>query len=298
MKLEGAITALLTPYDSVGEVSEDLLRSLAEAHISAGATGLYLCGGGGEGLLLTPSERKRVAEAVIAQARGRLPVIVHVGSLTTDQSVELARHAQDAGADAIASIPPFYYPVSTEGIHQHYARIAENCSLPMFLYNIPSSVGITVTPEMMAGFIRIPTVIGMKFSSYNLFQLRQMLDLDNGRLNVLSGNDEVFLAALAMGAHGSIGLTHNFMPKLYLDIFETFRSGRWDRAQELQFFSDRVISVLLKYPVIPATKAIMRMKGYDCGRCRGPLESLTEAQEGQLCEELSGLGFFEKALGL
>ncbi len=298
MTIRGAIPALITPYDSTGQVSEEMLRRLVEVHIRAGAAGLYLCGGSGEGLLLSTAERKNVAAAVTQQVHGRIPVIVHVGSIRTDEATELAGHAERIGADAIASIPPFFYGMSTEAIYGHYLQIAQNSNLPLFLYNIPSAVHITVTPKMMARFMESSSVVGIKFSSYNLFEMWQMLQLDHGRLNVLAGNDEVFLAALAMGAHGSIGLTHNFMPRLYVDIYDNYCAGRWDTARECQNYANRVISVLLEYPMIPAAKEIMRLKGYDCGNCRGPLEKLTDQETDGLRRALMALSFLEKELGL
>ncbi len=298
MKLKGAIPALVTPFNAAGEVAEEMLRRLVELHIGVGANGLYLCGGTGEGVLLRAAERKKVVEVAVSQARGRVPVVVHVGCVSTDEAVELAVHAKEAGADAVSSVPPFFYPVSADGIYFHYRRIAESSHLPLFVYNIPSLTGVTVTPAMLTKLMEIPGMIGIKFSSYNLFELRQMVGLDGGRLNVLSGNDEIFLAALVMGAHGSIGLTHNIMPRLYLDIFERFTAGRLEEAQELQGFAVRVISVLLKYPVIAAGKEILRISGYDCGDCRRPLDSLSDTQKISLRQELTQVGFFEKKLGL
>jgi N-acetylneuraminate lyase len=298
MKLEGAIPALLTPYNSSGEVSEKMLRQLVEVHIRVGANGLYVCGSSGEGVLLKTSERKKVVDVVVAQTGGRIPVIVHVGSVSTDEAMELAGHAGKAGADGISSVPPFFYPVSPEGIYTHYLRVAKSSPLPLIVYNIPALTGVTVTSGMFAKLMGIPGVAGIKFSSYNLFELRQIASLDEGRLNVLSGNDEVFLAALAMGAHGSIGLTHNFMPKLYLDIFQKFKAGRLDEARELQTYAVQVVAVLIKYPAIPAAKEIMHWKGYDCGQCRGPLEMLTDQQRHDLHDDLGKLGFFDRDLGL
>jgi N-acetylneuraminate lyase len=224
MKIQGVLPALLTPYDSEGLVSEEMLRRLVALHIQLGVNGLYLCGGAGEGVLLNVAERKKVAEIVVREARKRIPVIVHVGSVRTEEAAELAAHAEKVGADAVASVPPFFYPCGTEAIHQHYAEIARRCGLPLMLYNIPALTGVTVTPGMMLRFMDIPTVVGIKFSSNDLFQMRQIVELGDGRLNVLSGNDEIFLAALCMGAHGSIGLTLNFMPKLFMDIFNSFQS--------------------------------------------------------------------------
>ena len=298
MRLEGAIPALVTPYNAAGEVSEPVLQNLVDMQIQAGVTGLYLCGGTGEGILLTTSERKRIVEVVVERCGGRVPVIVHVGSPSTREAVELARHACWAGANAVSSVPPFFYPVSPDGIYTHYLRIAESSELPLIVYNIPALTGVTVTPEIMERLFRIPTVTAIKFSSYNLFELGQMLALGEGRLTVLSGNDEIFLAALAMGAHGSIGLTHNFMPGLYLNIFQLFKSGRCDEAQRLQHFAVAVIGTLLKYPMISAAKEILKIFGYDCGQGRGPLECLSDKQLSEMCEELTRLGFFERQLGV
>lgn len=298
MKFDGAIPALFTPYDPSGEVSEDMLRRLVEVYIKAGVSGLYLCGASGEGVLLKTSERKKVVGAVVSQVRGRLPVIVHVGSVSTDEAVELAAHAARVGADAVSSVPPFFYPVSSDGIYFHYLRIAEASHLPLIVYNIPKLTGVTVTPNMLSRLLDIPSVMGIKFSSHDLFELGQIALRDGGRVNILSGNDQIFLAALAMGAEGSIGLTHNFMPKLYIDIFEKFKSGCCSEARELQSYSVRVVSILSKFPIIPAAKEIMRLKGYDCGRCRRPLEPLTESMSLDLHKQLTELNFFEKKFGL
>jgi N-acetylneuraminate lyase len=297
MRIHGVLPALLTPYDSEGLVSEEMLRRLVALHIQLGVSGLYICGGAGEGVLLNVAERKLVTEIVVREARKRIPVIVHVGSVRTEDAAQLAAHAEKVGADVIASVPPFFYPCGTEAIHQHYAEIARRCGLPLMLYNIPALTGVTVTPDMMLRFMDIPTVVGMKFSSNDLFQMRQIVELGQG-LNVLSGNDEIFLAALCMGAHGSIGLTLNFMPKLFMDIFNSFQAGDIEKAQKSQFLACRIIAVLSRYSVIPAAKEIMTWRGFNCGRARGPLENLTEEQKKSLRRNLDQLGFFETALGL
>ena len=298
MKLKGAIPALVTPYNAAGEVCEEMLRRLVEFYVGVGMNGLYLCGGTGEGVLLKTWERKKVVEVVVDQCRGRIPIVAHIGCVSTDEAAELAGHAGKVGADAVSAVPPFFYHVTPDGIYGHYLRIAESTKLPLIVYNIPALTGVTVTPAILAKLMEIPSVTGIKFSSYNLFELGQMAALDGGRMNILSGNDEIFLAALSMGAQGSIGLTHNFMPRLYLDIYEKFASGRLAEARELQNYVVRVISVLVKYPVIPAAKEIMRFSGYDCGDCRRPLEPLSAVQKTSLREELTQLGFFEKKLGL
>lgn len=298
MRFTGILPALMTPFDPTGKVSEEMLCRMVSHYVGIGVNGLYVCGGTGEGVLLTVAERKHVAEIVVREACHRVPVIIHVGAVSTQDAVELAAHAERTGAEAVASVPPFFYRASTEAIFQHYAAIAGQCGLPLLLYNIPTLTGVTVTPHMMTRFMEIPTVIGMKFSSSDLFQMYQILELDHGRLNVLSGIDEIFLAALAMGSHGSIGLTLNFMPKLFAQIFRAFCSGQIEEAQRAQFLACQFIGVLVRYPVISAAKEIMRWKGFDCGQARGPLEILTEEQKSGLRSDLEALHFFERDLGL
>lgn len=298
MGFRGIYPAVFTPFDSTGAVSESMLRTIIGVFIQCGVDGLYLCGGTGEGLLLTTDERKRVTEIAVDEARGRVTVMVHVGSVASRQAAELARHAKQAGADAVASVPPFYYGVSIDGVMRHYSEIAGACDLPLILYNIPSAVGMTVTPAIMEKLMEIPTVLGIKFSSYDLFSLWQMLRLDGGRLSVFSGNDEVLLSALAAGAHGSIGLTLNLLPRLYVELYKLAMQGNFEGAKPLQDFANQFVRVLVRYPVIPAAKEAMRFIGFDCGQCRGPLETLTDAQSARLREDLKQIGFFERDLGL
>lgn len=298
MRFEGIIPALVTPYDAGNKVSDEMLRRLVGCHLKIGVNGLYLCGATGEGVLLSIEERKHITEVVINEVRGRLPVIVHVGAISTADAAELASHAERTGADAIASVPPFFYGVSAETILQHYAGIVERCRLPLLLYNIPSLTGVTVTPKMMARLMEIPNVVGLKFSSNDLYQMRQMLELEGGRLNVLFGQDEMFLPALIMGAHGSVGLTLNFMPKLFLEIFCNFRAGKIEEAQKTQFLVNQIISVLMEFSAIPAAKEILRFKGYDCGPARSPLQVLTSEQKTRLRSALEALGFFNLEVGI
>ncbi|MFN0166536.1 MAG: dihydrodipicolinate synthase family protein [Bryobacteraceae bacterium] len=296
---EGIIPALVTPFDARGQLDENMLRRLAEQFVGLGVQGLYLCGGTGEGVVLEAEERKRIATAVIDQVKGRVPVIVHVGSVSTPQSVDLAAHAASVKADAIASVPPFYYGVSRDGIGRHYAAIAATSRLPLIIYNIPGAVNVTVTPAMAADYVQaIPTLAGIKFSSYNLFEMWGMLQLQEGRFTVLSGNDEILISSLAMGAHGGVGLTYNLMPGLYLELYRRFGAGDLGRAREMQGYANQVISILLRHPVLGSAKLMLKWKGYDCGLARGPIDNPTEAQQQSLRTELEKIGFFQKDFGL
>lgn len=299
LKLTGIIPALLTPFDKDGEVNYAMVREIVEFHIANGAAGEYVGGSTGEGFLLTEAERRKLAETVIDQARGRIPVIVQVGALPTAQACRLAAHAQEAGADAISSVPPFYYSVGLAGVKGYYMDVSRASSLPMYVYNIPATTGVNVTPAMFKEICEaIPTVAGMKFTSYNFFEMRQIIDMEirGRRLNVLSGPDEMMVAGLAMGAHGAIGSTYNVLPNLFVEAYNAFRAGDVQKASELQGKANKIIATFLSFPSMSALKEMMRLIGFDCGSARPPLPALSEADKEKLKERLTEVGFFELAV--
>jgi N-acetylneuraminate lyase len=299
MWLTGITPAFLTPFDKDGEINYPMVREMVEFHIANGVAAEYVGGSTGEGFLLTEEERCKLAETAIDQVKGRIPVIIQVGSLTTAEASRLAAHAQAAGADAISSVPPFYFRVGFDGVKEHYAAITAACDLPMYIYNIPGATGVNVTPELCAEIVvQSPRVVGMKFTSYNFFEMRQLIDLDiNGKkLNIVSGPDEMMVAAMAMGAHGAIGSTYNVLPKLFVDAYDAFNAGDVDRASELQGMGNRAIEAFLSFQSISALKEMMTLIGFDCGSGRRPQRPLSGEEKGLLKERLEQIGFFDFAI--
>jgi N-acetylneuraminate lyase len=295
-KLTGIMPALLTPFDQEGEVNLTVLRDLVEFHLAAGVSGFYILGSTGEGLLLSEADRRLVTETVIAQVKGRAPVVVHVGALTTRLACDLAAHAESAGADATSSIPPIYYPVGVEGVKQHYQAIAAASSLPFYIYNIPGTTGVDVTVDIVQDLMsELPTLRGIKYTSYDLRRMRQIIELEGGKLNVMSGPDEMMVAAQAMGADGAIGTTQNILPRLFAQIYEAFHAGVVSAAQEMQAKVNWVVNLFLQLPASSAVKEIMRLIGFDCGSARRPNLPLTTEQKGWLREGLEEIGFFQFA---
>lgn len=296
LKLTGVMPALLTPFDDEGEINLTVVRDLVEFHLAAGLTGFYILGSTGEGLLLSEAERRLVAETVVDQVKGRVPVVVHVGALSTRAACDLATHAQEAGADATSSIPPFYFRVGVEGVKDHYKEIGTASNLPFYIYNIPATTGVDVTVDIVQDLIaEMPTLRGMKFTSYDFRRMRQIIDVDGGRLNVLSGPDEMMIAAQSMGADGAIGTTYNALPHTAVKLYEAFHAGDMATAQAMQGRLNSVINLFLQMTSISAVKEIMRLIGFDCGPGRRPFVPLTDAQKGWLKEQLEEIGFFDFA---
>jgi N-acetylneuraminate lyase len=282
--IRGILPALLTPMDDSGAVVNHAeLRRLVEFHIQSGVSGFFVCGGTGEGLLLTPEERQAVLETVVAAAAGRVSVIAHVGALDTVTARQLAAHAASLEVAAVAAVPPVYFRVDDDALFDHYQLIAAAApGTPVYLYNIPSATGVEINARVMAKLVEIPSVRGIKYSSYNLYDMRNIIELAPGDINVLSGFDEVCLAGLCMGAHGAIGSTYNVMPATFVALYQAVQAGNLAEAQELQFRANQVIKVLLSVPLIAGLKAVLSSWGYDCGGPRRPQRPIVATERERL----------------
>jgi N-acetylneuraminate lyase len=292
--LKGIFPALVTPFNREGELDEDMLREVIEYQLRAGVNGFYLCGGTGEGLLLAAEERKEIVKTAIDQIKGRATVIAHIGAFQTHETLELAEHAQDAGVDAISCLPPtFFYQLDIDGLFSYYELVASSSNLPLLLYNIPHRTGVNITPNVMRRLMKIPNVAGLKHATLDIFQLRNLIELGEGNLIVIEGEDPVLLPALMYGADGGIGCTYNIMPQLFVRIYNLYLEKRYEEAAKTQFQINRIINVLLKYDVIAATKETMTMMGMDVGPGRTPQRSMTEQEKSELREGLNAQGFFD-----
>jgi len=279
---------MLTPFDRNGDLDLPAVDHLVEYLIAEGAHGFYVCGSTGEGLLMNVQERAAVAERTVRQVRGRVPVMVHVGAIPTRDAAALASHAGEIGADAVAAIPPTFFGYSFNAIKAHYSLIGEAARIPLFVYNIPHASGINVTPAMVVEMQReIPNLVGMKFTSPNFFEMRQVMELPN--MTVMSGPDEMLLPALSMGIDGAIGSTYNIMMAHFVGLYDAFKAGRLEEAQERQYLANRVIKTFLSFP--GSLKVMMRWQGVPIGEPRRPLEPLPAEKEDALRAALEAIGY-------
>jgi N-acetylneuraminate lyase len=292
----GIMPALLTPFDAQGEVSRSALHKLVNFLLDSGASGFYVNGTTGEGLLLSLDERKVVLETVLDVVNERVPVIAHVGALSTRDAVDLTRHAASVGAAAVAAIPPIYYAVDLAAIKEHYSQIARAArGLPLWLYHIPGSTGVNLTPAQFVELLKIDGVKGIKFSAHNYFDMRKILeygqDIVGQDFRVLNGSDELLLPALLMGAHGAVGSTYNVLTAHFVRLYNAYTTGDIAQAQALQYDANQIIGALLSVPHIAALKAILRDMDIDCGEPRAPLRPLTEAEQSLLTDLLEKTTF-------
>jgi len=232
-RLKGSITALITPFKK-GEVDEQAFTGLVEWQIAEGTDGLVPVGTTGESPTLSHKEHMRVVELCVETARGRVPVIAGAGSNSTQEAIELTRHAKRVGADAALSVAPYYNKPTQDGLYRHFAAIAEAVDLPIVLYNIPGRSIVEISVETMAKLAQIPNIVGVKDATGNLARASR----DRGALPKsfvrLSGDDATTLGYMAHGGVGCISVTSNVAPRACAEFQDACLSGNFSRALSIQ----------------------------------------------------------------
>ena len=267
--MQGIFTALLTPFNADYTVNEKSLQKLVEFNLEKGVNGFYVDGSTGEGMLMSPEERKEVFRIVKKAAGDRVDMIAHCGSVSTDDAISMAKEAEALGYTAVSAVAPYYYSFSYEAIRKYYDDIVSSVSLPMVIYNFPGGNGFTFTADIAAEIFKDERFIGIKHTSTDLFALQQFKQRIE-RITVFNGFDEMCLGGLAMGADGAIGSTYNFMADKFLRLYDEFKHGSVAEAQRIQNEANAIIAELVKYGVMPCEKAILTFMGIDCGPCRRP----------------------------
>ncbi|MHB8063942.1 MAG: N-acetylneuraminate lyase [Ruminiclostridium sp.] len=276
--LKGIYAALITPFESSGEVNYIELKNIVAHLIEKGIDGFYVCGSTAEAFLLTVEERKNILEAVVEASKSRAKIIAHTGSIGTDLTVDLALHAKKSGADAISAVTPFYYKFSAEEIVNYYYEIADRTQMPTIIYNFPNLTGFALSVKNVDDLANNKNIVGIKYTASDLYTLERFKFLHPDML-IYNGFDEVFLYGLMAGADGGIGSTYNFMPKKYRTLMDLFYAGKYDEARMLQHEINDLIDVVAKYGAMATTKEFLTLEGFDCGICRSPFKPLsTEAK--------------------
>lgn len=290
-KVKGVIVPLLTPFDAQGNIHTTATKQLIEFLIERGIHGLFPGGTTGEGPLLTIQERRQLAETVVETADGRVPVIVHTGTLTTAQALELTQHAQAIGAQAAAIVPPYYYRHSDEALFRHFQLIAtQTPDFPIYLYNYPVA-GNHLSVELIARLVECcPNIVGLKDSSGTLGTLVACSSLRDGNFNTANGSDGLILAALAMGVDACVSGNANVVPELVVALYYAATEGDLGLARELQRKVDAVRQLLGDGGDLSLFKGILARRGLDVGAVRAPLLQAPEVVVTQRWQALNTLG--------
>lgn len=270
---KGLFTAQLTPFDKNNKTNLPALEKLIKHNIDMGVTGFYVGGSTAEAFHLSADERKYLLEAVRAMAPDKT-IIAHIGSLNMAEAIDLAEHAEKAGADAISSVAPFYYKFTFEELKDYYFGIADSVEIPMLVYNFPMYTGVTMTMKEFDQFFASDKFFGLKHTSSDFFTLERIKEKYPDKI-ALNGFDEMFLSGLIMGADGGIGSTYNFMANKFAKIIELFNAGKIDEAREIQHTINKIVEVLFRIELMPAQKEVLNQLGFDFGNCRKPFRELS-----------------------
>jgi dihydrodipicolinate synthase/N-acetylneuraminate lyase len=291
LKIKGVIVPLLTFYHPSGGVDRLAIGALVDFLIERGVHALFPGGTTGEGPLLSLTERMKLAEICIEATRGRVPVIVHTGAVTTADTITLTRHAQSAGAQAAAIMPPFFYHHTDEGLIRHYETVADQIpDFPLYLYNYPAVSNNTLTANLVAELARrIPSLVGMKDSGGGLELLSACAALKDGQFNTASGSDRQILAAFQAGFDACVSGNANVVPELVVSLYTAARDGNWVTARMLQAKVDAVRQILRDGSQLSLYKVILTRRGLNGGLVRSPLIQTDEAQASECWQALVDL---------
>lgn len=276
-QLRGVMAALLTPFDASEKLDTESLRRLVRFNINQGIDGLYVGGSTGEAFVQSIAEREQVLEIVAEEAKSKLTLIAHVGTVSTHETRQLAQAASRYGFDAVSAVTPFYYPFSFEEHCDHYRAVIDAANgLPMVVYNIPALSGVKLTLDQIDTLVTLPGVGALKQTSGDLFQMEQIRRA-NPDLVLYNGYDEIFASGLMAGADGGIGSTYNIMGWRYLGIVRALQKGDIATAQRLQAQCNEVIDLLIKVGVFRGLKTVLHyMDVLAVPLCRKPFAPVAE----------------------
>lgn len=297
LHLKGLIAAPFTPMHADGSLNLDLIPSYYQFLKNNQVTGAFICGSTGEGVSLTVPEKKKVAEAWAACAKDdkEFTVMPLLGGTCIADAIDLAKHAQEVGLDAVSFTSPFYFKPADVGMLAECIKTIADAvpTMPFYYYHIPvlTGVGFSMFELLKAIDGRIPNFAGIKYTHEDFMDFQTCLNFQNGKYDMLWGRDENMLSALAVGAKGSVGSTFNYAAPLYHSLIEAFENGDMALAGKLQQKSIDMIRLLGKYGGISVGKAFMKVVGVDCGKFRLPVKNMTDSQFEAFVEDVEAVNF-------
>lgn len=269
----GTCTALVTPFLS-NQVNYPMLEQLLRRQMESGIHAVVLCGTTGEAPTLTDAEKIEIFRRGKSFVEDGCTIIAGTGSNCTAHAVDLSIAAEEAGADALLVVSPYYNKATSEGLYAHYEAIAQAVHIPIILYNVPSRTGVDMPVEVYRRLSRIPNIVGVKEASTDITKITKILAACGPRFSVWSGNDDLTLPVIALGGKGVISVTANVAPVQVQALASAALDGDLDTASSLQLrlqpLNELMFCAVNPIPV----KAAMRLIGYDCGFCRLPLTPL------------------------
>ena len=294
-KMFGVNVPLSTPMDDMQRVDYASLESLCHFLIEKGVHGLYPNGSTGEMAYLSVDERKKVLEHCIHASRGRCNVFSMVGAATTQETIELAQHAQDAGADGIGVVTPYYYKLDDQELIAHYKAVGQSVSpdFPIYLYGIPQCAVNDISVPLAQRIIEaVPNVVGIKYSYPDIVRLISYMNLKDNTFSVLAGPDNLFFLTLCAGGDGIISGNANVIPEHFVAIYDAFHKGDICSARELQRRTTVLIDRMSACNNMANYKTILKHRGViKCDQMRAPLRRTTAEEASALINAIEAMDY-------
>ena len=284
----GACTALVTPFLN-GEVNYPMMEQLLRRQIEAGIRAVVVCGTTGESPTLTDSEKLELFRRAKHYAGDRCLIIAGTGSNNTEHTVALSKAAEEAGADALLVVSPYYNKATPDGLAAHYSAVASSVHIPVIVYNVPSRTGVDIPVSVYQYLAKLPNIAGVKEASADIAKIARIRSICPDHFAVWSGNDDQAAAVMSLGGSGLISVLSNVLPVETQALAQAALDGDFDTAADLQLRLLPLIELLFcEVNPIPV-KTAMKLIGYDCGDCRLPLTPLREENRSKLKKILSEL---------
>lgn len=294
----GAGVALITPMHEDGSVNYEKLTEILEEQIAGGTDAIISCGTTGEAATLSEAEHMDVIRHSVRVTAHRIPVIAGTGSNSTETAVKLSKEAEEAGADGLLLVTPYYNKATQGGLYEHYKAVAESVSIPCILYNVPSRTGVTIQPETMARLYRdFENIVGVKDAGGDLTMSSRLMSLVDRDFLLYSGEDGIVLPLLSIGGSGVISVLSNIAPREMHGLCESWFKGDVEGARREQLRALALIRALfMEVNPIPV-KAAMNLLGKEVGPLRLPLTEITEENREKLRAEMERYGLLPAGSG-
>lgn len=273
--LKGAITATVTPFKN-NRINYSKMEELIEFQIENNIDGIVVCGTTGESSTLSEAEKKKLIKFTVDTVNNRIPVIAGTGCNDTKKSLSMSKYAEDVGADYLLLVSPYYNKTTQAGLINHYEYIADNTSVPSILYNVPGRTGLNISADTTIKLSEHPNIIGIKEASGNIPQAMEIINETEDDFLVFSGNDDIIIPMLSIGAKGVISVLSNVLPKETHDMCTYYEKGENTNAKYLQLqYLDLIQKLFIEVNPIPIKEA-MNLLGFNVGPTRLPLTNMSK----------------------
>lgn len=286
---KGVIPAFITPFDKDGNYSAECAKQMIEWQIAQGIGGYYFLGSNGYGPAMDSEDRMKALESMVEIVNGRIPTVAHIASVSTKETIKMAKHAQEIGCEAVSAVPSYYYKLRPDEMYKYYSEVAEAVDIPFIIYAKTADYAPTV--EMFRKLTSIPNVQGIKFTGSDHYMLGRIKEDLGDDIKVYSGRDEMFLSGLVSGADAVIGGTYNLYPDLCIRSINAFWNGDVKSAQKDLLATNAIIEVLFKYGNLQTVmRTALGFMGVDAGYNPSPYNvEISEEKKQALKNELKEL---------